>query len=262
MSFQNAAEAAQAVPIKLDPVSLVLHSSGPVFVVVWSLIAAAVVVWIITVLKLLQIARLSAMQARFEKESAHALTPDQLFPLAQRHGDAPGARVVMELSRRAGSVKLLESIAKRAIVEESQRANVLMPALASIASASPFIGLFGTVYGIMDAFLRIGQQKSASLPVVAPAIGEALIATAIGLFAAIPALIAYNALSKRIDDLLSGLEAAAEGGVVVAGEMGVQPAPQPGAAGFPAVDRETAPLPLRQVITNRPPPPPGSGQGR
>jgi biopolymer transport protein TolQ len=68
----------------------------------------------------------------------------------------------------------------------------------------------------MDAFLRIGREKSASLPVVAPAIGEALIATAIGLFAAIPAVIAYNAISKRLDGLLAGLEATSEGWVALA----------------------------------------------
>ena len=77
-----------------------------------------------------------------------------------------------------------------------------MPTLSSIAAASPFVGLFGTVWGIMQAFLRIGVEKSASLPVVAPAIGEALIATAVGLVAAIPATIAYNYVDKRIADLL------------------------------------------------------------
>ncbi|WP_437835446.1 MotA/TolQ/ExbB proton channel family protein [Sorangium sp. So ce1153] len=217
MAFlQSAPEAATAVPIKLDPVSLVLHASGPVFLVVWLLIFAALLVWVIAVLKVLQLARLTSQQARFEQESAHAHSPDQLFALAQRHADAPGARVVLELSRRVGTSKLLDSIAKRAIVTETQRASSLMPTLSSIAAASPFVGLFGTVYGIMDAFLRIGQQKSASLPVVAPAIGEALIATAIGLFAAIPAVIAYNALNKRIDDLLAALEAASEGWVEIA----------------------------------------------
>lgn len=236
---QSAPGAAEAVPIQLDPVSLVLHASGPVFVVVWTLIVAAVLVWVITVLKLLQIGRLTAMQSAFERESAQAHSADQLFALARRHEAAPGARIVLELSRRAGSSKLLESIAKRAIVTETQRASSLMSPLASIASASPFIGLFGTVYGIMDAFLRIGQQKSASLPVVAPAIGEALIATAIGLFAAIPALVAYNALTKRIDDLLSGIEAASEGWVAVAGAS-----PQP----------ESIPLDLHNVTTHRPVP--------
>jgi biopolymer transport protein TolQ len=101
-------------------------------------------------------------------------------------------------------------VAKRAIAAEAQRASVLMPTLSSIASASPFVGLFGTVWGIMVAFLRIGVEKSASLPVVAPAIGEALIATAFGLVAAIPATIGYNFVDKRIADLLEELGAGAE----------------------------------------------------
>ncbi|MGH7269791.1 MAG: MotA/TolQ/ExbB proton channel family protein, partial [Polyangiaceae bacterium] len=71
------------------------------------------------------------------------------------------------------------------------------------------IGLFGTVYGIMDAFIRIGAAKTASLPVVAPAIGEALITTAIGLAAAIPAVFFYNWIDKRVSDFVSELEAAA-----------------------------------------------------
>jgi biopolymer transport protein TolQ len=233
-----AADAAQAVSIKLDPVSLVLHASGPVFVVVWSLVAAAALVWVITVLKALQLSRLSLAERTFEAEAAQAFDAEQLFALARRTSEAPGARVVLEIAKRAGAGKLLEAVAKRAIVTEQQRAGSLLSSLSSIASASPFVGLFGTVYGIMDAFLRIGQQKSASLPVVAPAIGEALIATAIGLFAAIPATIAYNALSKRVDDLLSELEAASEGWVVLATR-----------------EPEPAPIPLRNP-SSRPAPPP------
>ena len=93
-----------------------------------------------------------------------------------------------------------------------------MSPLASIASSSPFIGLFGTVYGIMDAFVRIGAAKSASLPVVAPAIGEALITTAIGLACAIPAVIFYNAIDKRITDFIAELEASAAEWVMVVAE--------------------------------------------
>jgi biopolymer transport protein TolQ len=101
-------------------------------------------------------------------------------------------------------------VAKRAIVNEQQRASTLMPLLSSIASSAPFIGLFGTVWGIMDAFLQIGVHKSASLPVVAPAIGEALIATAFGLVAAIPATIGFNFVDQRITDLMSEVEASSE----------------------------------------------------
>ncbi|HEY4122084.1 MAG TPA: MotA/TolQ/ExbB proton channel family protein [Byssovorax sp.] len=211
----NPPTAPAAVAIKLDPVSLVLHASGPVFFVVWALVAAAALVWIITVLKVAQLARMSSTERAFEVDASQAYQAEHLFAVARQYPDAPGARVVLELGRRPGNAKLLEAVAKRAMVAESQRASSLMSTLSSIASAGPFVGLFGTVYGIMDAFLRIGQEKSASLPVVAPAIGEALIATAIGLFAAIPAVIAFNALNKRVDDLLSELEAASEGWVAI-----------------------------------------------
>jgi biopolymer transport protein TolQ len=212
----NPTAPATVVAIKLDPISLVMHSSGPVFIVVWSLVLAALLVWVITVLKLLQVTRLSAAERRFEAEAVQATSADQLFALSRRHADAPGARVVMEIAKRSGAHKLIEAVAKRAMVTEQQRAGSLMPTLSSIAAAGPFVGLFGTVYGIMDAFLRIGQEKSASLPVVAPAIGEALISTAIGLFAAIPAVIAYNAINKRIEDLLAEVEASSEGWVAIA----------------------------------------------
>jgi biopolymer transport protein TolQ len=213
----TATGAAAAVPIRLDPVSLVIHASGPVFIVVWSLVAAALVVWVITVLKLLQLRRLSRAERRFEAEAVQATSADQLFALSRRHGEAPGARVVAELARRSGGqLKVIEAAARRAVVAEQQRAGTLMPTLSSIAAAGPFVGLFGTVYGIMDAFLRIGQEKSASLPVVAPAIGEALITTAIGLFAAIPAVVAYNAINKRVEDLMAEVEASSEGWVAIA----------------------------------------------
>jgi biopolymer transport protein TolQ len=229
-------------PIKLDPISLVLHASGPVFVVVWSLVAAAIVVWVITVLKLLQLSRLAGMQRTFEAESAPVVSADALFALARRHEGAPGARVVLELAKRFGSGTLLLAVAKRAIVTEQQRVGSLMSPLSSIAAAAPFVGLFGTVYGIMDAFLRIGQEKSASLPVVAPAIGEALIATAIGLFAAIPAVVAYNTLNKRIEDLLAELETSSEGWVAIASAA--------------AAEQGSIPVPLRNP-SNRPPAQPG-----
>ena len=81
-----------------------------------------------------------------------------------------------------------------------------MSYLATTGSVTPFIGLFGTVWGIMDAFLRIGILRSPSLTTVAPGIAEALIATAAGLFAAIPAVIAYNFFLHRIKDQITEME--------------------------------------------------------
>ncbi len=89
---------------------------------------------------------------------------------------------------------------------EVARLEKMMFFLATTGSVSPFIGLFGTVWGIMIAFERIGALRSASLQVVAPGIAEALIATAVGLFAAVPAVIAYNYFLGRIKDLISDME--------------------------------------------------------
>ena len=82
----------------------------------------------------------------------------------------------------------------------------MMNFLATTGSVTPFIGLFGTVWGIMDAFLSIGVERSASLVTVAPGIAEALVATALGLFAAIPAVIAYNHFLHRIKEQITGME--------------------------------------------------------
>ena len=199
---------------KLDPLELMFQSSGVVLVVLLVLIVASTAVWLIWFLKSLQLRKMRSAQRRFEQEAETAGSASELISLALQHKESPGARVVVELAKRhhqpTVNSEIMLAVAKRAIASEQQRATVLMPTLSSIASASPFIGLFGTVWGIMDAFLRIGVEKSASLPVVAPAIGEALIATAYGLVAAIPATIGFNYVDKRIGDLLEELAASAE----------------------------------------------------
>lgn len=198
----------------LDPVQLALSSSGVVLVVLVLLVFASTLVWLIWALKSAQLGRLLGALHKFEVEAERVTQASELVRLAQANLASPGARVVLELAKHQhlasqGSEYLI-AVARRAIAAEQQRAGSLMPTLQSIASASPFVGLFGTVWGIMDAFLRIGMEKSASLPVVAPAIGEALIATAFGLVAAIPATIGFNYVDKRIGDLLEELSASAE----------------------------------------------------
>jgi len=191
-----------------------LGASGIVLVVLGILVVASFAVWVIWLLKTLQVMRLRSLNNEFEKEAEGVASASDLISLALRHEGAPGARVVVELAKRTHqqnlSAELLQAVARRAIASEEQRASRLMPTLASIASAAPFIGLFGTVWGIMDAFLRIGVEKSASLPVVAPAIGEALIATAFGLVAAIPAMIGFNFIDKKIGDFLGELTSSSE----------------------------------------------------
>jgi len=95
---------------------------------------------------------------------------------------------------------------RKAITTESNSLESLVPYLATIGSTAPFVGLLGTVWGIMSSFLNIAAKGSASLLTVAPGIAEALIATAIGLFAAIPAVIAYNFYSDKIRVQISDME--------------------------------------------------------
>jgi len=106
----------------------------------------------------------------------------------------------------AGRTESLNRALLKASNTEVSRLEKMMFFLATTGSVSPFIGLFGTVWGIMISFVRIGAMRSASLQVVAPGIAEALVATAVGLFAAVPAVIAYNYFLGRIKDLIADME--------------------------------------------------------
>ena len=88
-----------------------------------------------------------------------------------------------------------------ALMREQEKLEAGLPFLASVASVSPYIGLFGTVWGILNAFRGLANQHQATLATVAPGISEALVATAIGLFAAIPAVLAYNRFVARAENL-------------------------------------------------------------
>ncbi|KEF32184.1 MAG: protein TolQ [Gammaproteobacteria bacterium] len=111
------------------------------------------------------------------------------------------ADAVMEGAQRAMRV---------AFSREQERLELHLPFLATVGSTSPYVGLFGTVWGIMNSFRGLAQVQQATLATVAPGISEALIATAMGLFAAIPAVIAYNRFSAMSDALLKNYETFAE----------------------------------------------------
>jgi biopolymer transport protein TolQ len=219
---QTVLDAAQpeAPTIKLDLLGLLTHAAWPVKITVALLVGCSLLVWIIAVLKLLQLGRLRSSERDFDRKARQSGSLADLYDLARAHG-APGARVVGSLSVRGAGAQIerLRAVADRAILAESQSARALMWFLAFIAAAAPFIGLFGTVYGIMDAFIRIGAAKTASLPVVAPAIGEALITTAIGLAAAIPAVFFYNWIDKKIGDFVNEVEAGAAEWVALVAEQ-------------------------------------------
>lgn len=97
-----------------------------------------------------------------------------------------------------------------AIAKEAEALQKGLPVLATVGSTAPFVGLFGTVWGIMNAFIEIAVQQNTNLAVVAPGIAEALLATGLGLLAAIPAVIFYNKLSADSDRLIAGYEAFAD----------------------------------------------------
>jgi biopolymer transport protein TolQ len=97
-----------------------------------------------------------------------------------------------------------------ALAREQEKLDANLPFLASVASVSPYIGLFGTVWGIMNSFRGLANATQATLATVAPGISEALIATAMGLFAAIPAVLAYNRFSARAETLANSYETFAE----------------------------------------------------
>lgn len=220
--------------VQLDPLSLLLGATLPVKVTVVLLLAASTYVWVIAVLKRLQLARLRSEQTAFEQRAAQMAQAVEVVGLANEQPHTAAARIIAALKLRMnhassgqGMRDRLEAALMRALADERQRAAALVTPLGTIASVSPFIGLFGTVYGIMDAFVRIGNEKSASLPVVAPAIGEALITTAIGLVCAIPAVAVYNAIDKRLGDYMDALEASAREWVAMfAAHSTYQPPPQ------------------------------------
>lgn len=110
----------------------------------------------------------------------------------------------------AGAHSRIDRSMDVAIAKESESLQKGLPILATIGSTAPFVGLFGTVWGIMNAFVEIAAQQNTNLAVVAPGIAEALMATALGLLAAIPAVIFYNKLSADSDRIVGGYEAFAD----------------------------------------------------
>lgn len=190
----------------MDLAKLLLESSGLTAGVLWLLLVAAGSVWVLAAAKARQLARVFRAEGAFEVAVRTVTTRHQLEAALAKHHNAPGAHVLRRLcDQTSGDAGLLEAVGASAVASEQRMLGQLLPLLGTIASTAPFVGLLGTVWGILDAFHRIGTHGSADLAVVAPAIGEALVATALGLIAAIPAVVAYNALARRLGELVGGL---------------------------------------------------------
>ena len=187
---------------------LFMQAGGVVKLVMLGLLGASVWTWAIVIDKLISYARIRVALNRFEQVFWSGQSLEELYRnLADRKTVGMGAIFVAAMrewkksfEKGAKSPLALQTRIDKAmdlaLTREMERLEGRLGFLATIGSAAPFIGLFGTVVGIMTSFQAIAGSKSTNLAVVAPGIAEALLATAIGLLAAIPAVIAYNKLSS------------------------------------------------------------------
>jgi biopolymer transport protein TolQ len=202
----------------LSIVTLVLHASAVVQVVMAGLLLTSLASWTVIFGKLLGLARVRRDNDEFEREfwSGKNLADLQQQAAARADGAplerifASGMREFLKLRERRLDAGAQLDGARRAMRASFQRELDTIEShlsfLGSVASVSPYIGLFGTVWGIMHAFVGLSNLQQVTLATVAPGIAEALVATAIGLFAAIPAVIAYNRFARDIDRIAIQLE--------------------------------------------------------
>ena len=205
--------------MELSILELFLNASFVVKSVIIILILASVVSWMLIFERWLYIRKVnedfSEFEARFWSDSGL----EALLISSQESGlPSIGAEYIFQIGyldykrlmeEGIDSETIMASVQRNMNAALSKEQNLLeknLPFLATVASVSPYIGLFGTVWGIMNSFRGLAGASQATLSAVAPGISEALIATAIGLFAAIPALIAYNKFISESDRLISSLE--------------------------------------------------------
>ena len=196
---------------------LITNASIPVQAVMLMLVVASVMSWTMIFKKRVWLNRAKHAADAFEEQF---WSLEELTPLYERINENRAAASGMELLFEAGFREFVRLQKNRgavpdAVMEGSQRAmrvalnkeveelEVHLSFLASVGSTSPYVGLFGTVWGIMNSFRALGNVQQASISMVAPGIAEALIATAMGLFAAIPAVIAYNRFSNDVERLVN-----------------------------------------------------------
>lgn len=204
---------------------LVIDASPVVQGVMILLLLMSIAAWAISIAKSFQLGRARKAAQKFENTfwTTHDLT--LLYnDISFNAGDNKGLEAIFEagfkefvnlkkqgVQNAADLVSGAERAMKVAFSNEAERLERTTPFLATIGSSAPYIGLFGTVWGVMHAFASLGDIENATLAAVAPGISEALIATAIGLFAAIPAVIAYNQMVVKADKVVTQYENFAEG---------------------------------------------------
>tara|TARA_B110000444_G_scaffold210526_1_gene205935 strand:- start:1491 stop:2159 length:669 start_codon:yes stop_codon:yes gene_type:complete len=205
--------------MELSIIELFLNASLVVKTVIIILILASIVSWMIIFERWLYIKKISQELLEFEIRFWSDAGLQALLSSSQQEGHNPvGAEYIFQigyldykrLSKESlGPDIVMDSVQRNmrvALAKEQSLLEKHLPFLATVASVSPYVGLFGTVWGIMNSFRGLAGASQATLSAVAPGISEALIATAIGLFAAIPALVAYNKFISESDNLLSNFE--------------------------------------------------------
>ena len=202
------------MPADLSIIRMVLQASVPVQLVLALLAFASLMSWAIIFNKRMVIRRARREADQFETSFWSGGDLAQLYRTVESRGRTTGMASIFELGfrefarlRQQGAVpvdQLLEG-ARRSMrvaqLKEIDRLEHSLSTLATVGSTSPYVGLFGTVWGIMSAFASLGNAQQATLAMVAPGISEALITTAIGLFAAIPAVIAFNRYADQVGRL-------------------------------------------------------------
>ncbi|MEO5375265.1 MAG: protein TolQ [Alphaproteobacteria bacterium] len=211
-----------AAAVDLSMWALFMRADLIVKAVIMLLMAASLWSWGIIFDKVIRMRRLNARADQFEESfwsggslddlydriGSRPLDPmSSVFVAAMREWRRATAKGVTRDAGRASLPQRIDRVMQVALGRELDQLERRVGFLASTGSVAPFIGLFGTVWGIMNSFHAIGMSKNTSLAVVAPGIAEALFATALGLVAAIPAVIAYNKLSTDIDRYAKRLEA-------------------------------------------------------
>ncbi len=203
-------------------VGLFRHANLPVQIVMVLLLLASIWTWAIIVTHWARMRRIARENDRFERDFWKSEDIDSFYE-ARGRSELPSAKILaagIAEWRRSTNGRALDKEGTRArlavamhsaVAAETDRLASKLNILATVGSVAPFVGLFGTVLGIMFSFSKIAEEKNTSLDVVAPGIAEALFATAIGLFAAIPAVIAYNRFSYGINRLEAKLQRFADG---------------------------------------------------
>jgi biopolymer transport protein TolQ len=200
---------------ELSIVHLIAHASVLVQIIMGLLVLASVVSWAVIFSKRQLLSRTRSASEKFEERFWSGGNLADLYESVARTKDGEGIVPIFsagfeEYKRQQQHGAQIDSDDAIAAVQRQMRVTQVreiekleggLALLATIGSTSPYVGLFGTVWGIMNAFIGIGNMKQASLAVVAPGIAEALIATAMGLFAAIPAVIAFNFFTRSVESL-------------------------------------------------------------